>query len=111
MYGIAVVHLRLLLDIQTDKYSRSRDRGSDIDALTSGDMDLRVDREEKIQAFETKWLENFSVFPTWSKRAEYQRLGAEQDQRLCGPTGIPSGNCREMETRVVQACHVSRQPF
>ena len=40
-----------------------------------------------------------------------QRLGVEQDQLLCGSTGTSSGNCQEMETCMVWACHMSQQPL
>ena len=31
--------------------------------------------------------------------------GAQQDQLPCGPTGSFLGNCQEMETCMVRACH------
>ena len=34
-----------------------------------------------------------------------QRLGGEQDQLPCGPTRTSSGNCQEMKTCFVWACH------
>ena len=43
--------------------------------------------------------------------AQDQRLGAEQDQLLCGSTGTSSGNCQEMETCMVRACPTPRQPL
>ena len=49
---------------------------------------------------------------TWPHRllgAEDQRLGVEQDQLLCGPTGTSSNNCQETETHVVQACHMPQR--
>ena len=36
-----------------------------------------------------------------------QRLGAEQDRLPCGSTGTSSGNCQEVETRMVR-WHVTR---
>ena len=39
--------------------------------------------------------------------AQDQRLGAEQDQLLCGATGTSSGNCQETETCTVRACHAT----
>ena len=41
--------------------------------------------------------------------AQDQWLGVEQDQLLCGSTGISSGNCQEMETCMVWACHTQWQ--
>ena len=39
-------------------------------------------------------------------RAQDQQLGAEQDQLPCGSTGTSCGNCQEMETFMVRACHM-----
>ena len=33
--------------------------------------------------------------------AQDQQLGMEQDQVCCGPTGISSGDCQDMITRMV----------
>ena len=38
-----------------------------------------------------------------------QRLSAEQDQFSCGSTGTSFGNCQEMETCMILACHTPRQ--
>ena len=43
--------------------------------------------------------------------AQDQRLGAEQDQLLCGSTGTSPGNCQETETCLFRACHTPRQPL
>ena len=43
--------------------------------------------------------------------AQDQQLGAEQDQLPCRSTGTTSGNCQEMETWMVWACHTPRQPL
>ena len=42
--------------------------------------------------------------------AQDQRLGAEQDQLPCWPTGNPSGTCQKKETRMVRICW-PRQPL
>ena len=36
-------------------------------------------------------------------------MGVEQDQLPSGSTGTCSGNCQEMETCMVQACHMPQQ--
>ena len=41
--------------------------------------------------------------------AQDQRLGTEQDQLPCGPTGISYGNCEETETGMVRAGHAPQQ--
>ena len=47
------------------------------------------------------------TFPCLLLGAQDQRLGAEQFQLHCGSTGTPSGNCQQMETCIVWACHTS----
>ena len=42
--------------------------------------------------------------------AQDQRLGAEQDQLLYGPTGTSSDDCQETKIRMVRACHTQWQP-
>ena len=66
---------------------------------------LLADSEKRIQAFKTKKTPHLLL------GAQDQRLGAEQDQLPCGPTGTPSGNCREIETRMVRVCHTPRWPL
>ena len=39
-------------------------------------------------------------------RAQHQRLGAEQDQLPCGPTGTSSCNCEGTDTSMLRACRV-----
>ena len=51
---------------------------------------------------------NFSTSPTWSTKPQ---LGAGQDQPACWSTGTSFGNCQEMETSMVQACHTPWQPL
>ena len=43
--------------------------------------------------------------------AQDQQLGAEQNQLPRGSTGTSSGNCQEMETCMVRACHMPWQPL
>ena len=44
-------------------------------------------------------------------RAQDQQLGAEQDQLPCGSTWTSCGNCQEMETFMVRACHMPWRPL
>ena len=53
--------------------------------------------------------ENF--LPHFLLGEQDQRLGEEQDQLPCGPTGTSSGSCREMEMHMVRACHTPQQPL
>ena len=64
---------------------------------------------KSIQAFETKHLRK--LFSYLLLGAHDQRLGAEQDQLPCRSTGTSPGNCQEMETCMVQACHTPQQPL
>ena len=44
--------------------------------------------------------------------AQDQRMRADQDHFLCGPTEISSGNCQETVSQMVRACHASQlQPL
>ena len=49
--------------------------------------------------------------PSMRNQVQGQWLGAEQDQLLCRSTGTSSGNCQEMGTCIVPACHIPRQPL
>ena len=69
---------------------------------------LLADSEIRIQAFETKCLRK--LLRNLLLGTQDQRLGAEQDQLPCGPTGTSSGTCEETETRMVLACCRPRQP-
>ena len=44
-------------------------------------------------------------------RAHDQRVGTEQDQLSCEPTGTSSGDCQQTMTHVVRASHTPHQPL
>ena len=70
---------------------------------------LLADSEKKNPGFRNQMHEETSQYLLL--RAQDQWLGVEQNQLPCGSTGTSSGNCQEMETCMVWACHMPRMPL
>ena len=67
---------------------------------------LLADSEKREPVFEIKCVRK--LLPNWTTR---QMTGCGARSTACGSTGTSSGNCQETETRMVRACHTSRQPL
>ena len=65
--------------------------------------------EAKFKGFQSEVHEETS--PYLLLGAQDQQLGADQDQLSCGSTRTCPGNCQEMKTCMVRACHMLQQPL